>query len=253
MAVSREEESGGKRRRGAGDAPCRIARSHEESLDFKLTLTCKVHSHNHFRMPAMTLVAVAPTPIKSRLAVLHHLLDESLQLGPEYEEGMASHLPMALAALDGLGAGEAQMRVFYAHYAQRLERAPATGTLDVVDSPTADWMSLRGRIDAFAALRRHFGAALSRDGREAVLRDALPALIDGAPVPRSTARSASHMRSNRRTPANSQQRSRTARRAGFRCPSRPDPTWSSPTRPHGSTHSTRTSAAVRPAGARRRR
>lgn len=128
----------------------------------------------------MTLAAVAPTPIESRLAVLHHLLDESLQLGPEYGEGMASHLPMALAALDGLGADEAQMRAFYAHYAPRLERAPTTGALDVVDSPTTDWRSLRGRIDAFAALRRHFSAALARDGREAVLRDALPALIDGA-------------------------------------------------------------------------
>ena len=128
----------------------------------------------------MTLAAVAPTPIKSRLAVLHQLLHDSLQLGPEYEEGMASHLPMALAALDGLGADEAQMRAFYAHYAPRLGRARTTGALDAVDGSATDWMSLRGRIDAFATLRRHFGAALARDGRDAVLREALPALIDGA-------------------------------------------------------------------------
>jgi len=128
----------------------------------------------------MTLVAVAPTAVESRLAVLHHLLDESLQFGPEYEEGMASHLPMALAALDGLGADQAQMRAFYAHYAPRLEDARTTRALDVVDSPTADWRSMRGRIDAYAWLRRYFGAALARDGRDTVLRDALLALIDGA-------------------------------------------------------------------------
>jgi hypothetical protein len=131
-------------------------------------------------MPAMTLAAVAPTPIESRFAVLHRLLDQSLQLGPEYEEGMASHLPMALAALDGLGADEAQMCAFYAHYAPRLERARTTEALDVVDSHTSNWKTLRGRIDAFVSLRRHFGVALARDGRDAVLRDALPALIDGA-------------------------------------------------------------------------
>lgn len=127
----------------------------------------------------MPLAVVAPTPIESR-RVLHHLLDESLQLGPEYEEGMASHLPMALAALDGLGADEAQMRAFYAHYAPRLGQAPTTGPIDVVNGPTVDWKSLRGRIDAFSTLREHFGAALARNGREAVLRDTLPALIDGS-------------------------------------------------------------------------
>ena len=126
----------------------------------------------------MTLSAIAPNLVETRRAVLHRLLDDSLQLGPEYEAGMASHLPMALAALDGIGAHEAQMRSFYAHYARRL--APAPVAQEKGDRPIDDWRSLRGRIDAFATLRGHFAAARSRDGRDALLRDALPALMDGS-------------------------------------------------------------------------
>ena len=126
----------------------------------------------------MTFATVSPIPIERRLATLHQLLDQSLQLGPEYQQGMASHLPMALQALDALGADEAQMRAFHAHYAPRL--APTQATFDGIDGPLADWKAVRGHIQAYAALRRHFDIALARDGLDAVLRDALPALIDGA-------------------------------------------------------------------------
>ena len=50
-------------------------------------------------------------------------------------------------------------------------------------SPTprrqCDWLALRGQTDAFAPLRATFAAALARDGRDAVLRAALPALLPG--------------------------------------------------------------------------
>lgn len=132
----------------------------------------------------MTLSARAPNPLDTRRVVLHQLLDDSLQLGPEYEAGMANHLPMALAALDGLGAHEAQMRSFYAHYARRLGPTPgvaiaARDARETSHDAIDDWRSLRGRIAAFAALRRRFAAALARDGRDALLRDVLPALMDG--------------------------------------------------------------------------
>jgi len=42
-----------------------------------------------------------------------------------------------------------------------------------------DWLVLRGQPDAFAPLRAAFAAALARDGRDAVLRAALPALLPG--------------------------------------------------------------------------
>jgi len=115
-------------------------------------------------------------PVADRRAALHRLLDEALAYGPEHGQGMASHLPMALAALDGLGAHEAQMRSFFAHYARRLERvaAPKGGA-----RPVDDWKRLRGRIEGYAPLRAHFAQALARDGADAVLRDAVPALVDG--------------------------------------------------------------------------
>ncbi len=114
--------------------------------------------------------------VADRRAVLHRLLDEALAYGPEHGQGMASHLPMALAALDGLGAHEAQMRSFFAHYARRLEpvAAPKHGA-----QPVDDWKRLRGRIEGYEALRASFARALAREGADAVLRDAVPALVDG--------------------------------------------------------------------------
>ena len=123
--------------------------------------------------------AVLDSPVAAaadRRAVLHRLLDDALAFGPEHGQGMASHLPMALAALDGLGAHEAQMRSFMAHYARRLERAPASR---VAPKPVDDWKALRGRFDAFATLQASFARLLAREGADAVLRDAVPALIDG--------------------------------------------------------------------------
>ncbi|HEY8975323.1 MAG TPA: questin oxidase family protein, partial [Burkholderiaceae bacterium] len=114
--------------------------------------------------------------VADRRAVLHRLLDEALAYGPEHGAGMASHLPMALAALDGLGAHEAQMRSFFAHYARRLRRVelPKGGA-----QPVDDWKRLRGRIDQHETLRASFARAIARDGADAVLRDAVPGLVDG--------------------------------------------------------------------------
>ena len=115
-------------------------------------------------------------PVAERRAILHRLLDEALAYGPEHGQGMASHLPMALAALDGLGAHEAQMRSFFAHYARRLERVatPKGGA-----RPVDDWKRLRGRIEDYETLRASFAQAIAREGADAVLRNAVPALVDG--------------------------------------------------------------------------
>jgi hypothetical protein len=123
--------------------------------------------------------AVLDSPVATaadRRAVLHRLLDDALAFGPEHGGGMASHLPMALAALDGLGAHEAQMRSFFAHYARRLRRVelPKGGA-----KPVDDWKPLRGRIELHETLRASFARAIARDGADAVLHDAVPALVDG--------------------------------------------------------------------------
>jgi hypothetical protein len=127
--------------------------------------------------PTTTTRPAAPVDADSRRAVLHALLDDGLALSPEYGGGMANHLPMALEALDWLGASEAQMRAFFASYSRRLQRDPTPVELD--PAPSTDWRALRGHIDAFGALRAFFAASLAARGRDAVLRDTLPALVDG--------------------------------------------------------------------------
>ena len=106
---------------------------------------------------------------------LHHLLDDSLAFPPEYGPGFASHLPMALAALDGLGADETRLRGFFASYVLRFSgrTAPAEA------APLADWPAQRGHFVMFAPLRASFAAALAHKGRDAVLREALPLLVTG--------------------------------------------------------------------------
>ena len=108
--------------------------------------------------------------------VLHLILDEAQRFPPEYADQLSNHLPMALTALAGLGADEAQMRVFFASYSRHFDGRLAG---DDQAAPLADWPAHRGQFDAFDKLRATFMAAISRDGRDAVLRTALPLLIDG--------------------------------------------------------------------------
>jgi hypothetical protein len=106
---------------------------------------------------------------------LRRLLDDSLAFPPEYGAGLSSHLPMALAALDGLGADESRLRSYFAGYVGRFKgrTAPAAA------APLDDWPAQRGQLAMFAPLRASFAAALAGQGRDAMLREALPLLVSG--------------------------------------------------------------------------
>jgi hypothetical protein len=117
----------------------------------------------------------APTPSQPG-AALHRLLDASLGLPAEYANELTSHLPMALHALAQLGADALRLQRFFDHYARRFEGRAAEPKAAAVN----DWLPLRGRADAFGALQATFAAALRRQGRDATLRAALPALWPGA-------------------------------------------------------------------------
>lgn len=111
-------------------------------------------------------------------AELASLLDQGLLMEPEYRNGLSNHLPMALVALDRLGADPNRLHEFAADYGQRLV-AMATTT----PSPAwqgEDWLKRRGDRAAYPALRAFFGDWLRRDGKAAVLRAALPALVSGS-------------------------------------------------------------------------
>jgi hypothetical protein len=107
--------------------------------------------------------------------VLHRMLDANLALPPEYADQLTNHLPMALHALAELGADAARLQQFFDRYARRFE-----GRTAEPDAAAAkDWLAVRGQANAFAPLRAAFAAALARDGRDAVLRAALPSLLPG--------------------------------------------------------------------------
>ncbi len=111
-------------------------------------------------------------------ADLHRWLDAGLAFPPETRTPLSSHLPMALHALHALGAGEARLAAFFDTYTRRFEGRRAGPPPD----PAPDWRgwrALREGPDPYPALRAAFGAALAREGRDAVLRAALPGLLEG--------------------------------------------------------------------------
>ncbi|QEL57119.1 hypothetical protein [Chromobacterium paludis] len=77
--------------------------------------------------------------------MLKDLLIELLPYGGSYRGGLSNHLPMALAALDELGAGEAELRLFAARRGH-LEAVPDDGR-DIAD--TAGWLGERASEGAW--------------------------------------------------------------------------------------------------------
>ncbi len=106
----------------------------------------------------------------------HILLDRAADLPAEYGKGLTSHLPMALHALQQLGASDARLVAFFDRYAARF------GTLRaMVPAPRrlADWSAHRGDWSAQDALRGHFAATIAEEGATRILTEALPALWPG--------------------------------------------------------------------------
>jgi len=95
------------------------------------------------------------------LPCLHILLDANLELPPEYREGLSNHLPMALQALQSMGASRSRLQAFNAHYRRHFD-----GPVPAV-------------APAFAALLARFDQALQQEGEVVVLRRELPGLLPG--------------------------------------------------------------------------
>jgi hypothetical protein len=110
------------------------------------------------------------------MTTLHTLLACAADLPAEYGDGLTSHLPMALHALQRLGATDRRLALFFERYAarfgERREPVPALRRLP-------DWSACRGDWSAFAGLRGHFAAAIAEEGATAVLAQALPSLWTG--------------------------------------------------------------------------
>jgi hypothetical protein len=89
------------------------------------------------------------TSTETAMNALHLLLDRNLQHPPEFRPALSNHLPMALHALQQLGADEARLHTFFQTYARRFAGlAPALAA-----QPLADWRQALGHIEAFDPLR----------------------------------------------------------------------------------------------------
>ncbi|MES2149843.1 MAG: questin oxidase family protein [Pseudomonadota bacterium] len=100
------------------------------------------------------------------------LLSLAAECHPLYGNRLSNHLPMALLALDRMGAAPEQMRIFFKAYRPRLQK------LNVADEPLSPLASL-GSGTGFEGALRYFQDLTSQQGAEPVLRQWLPILAPG--------------------------------------------------------------------------
>ncbi|MDO9073619.1 MAG: questin oxidase family protein [Rubrivivax sp.] len=102
-------------------------------------------------------------------------LDAVAGFDAEYGDGLSSHLPMAVLALQRLGAPAARVQVFARGYAARLPPAapPQAWPADT------DWTARLGDRAAWPAYRELFARRLRREGTDTLLAALLPRLMPG--------------------------------------------------------------------------
>ncbi len=129
---------------------------------------------NFFSHPAVVIL----NPMMNADAHCRKLLALGRRYHPAYKNGLSNHLPMALIALQRMGATPAQLEAFYCHYVPRLEPMPADA-----ETPTSGLKELlrdsRGSMARLPVLRAGIRKAIREAGLEATLRELLPVLIPG--------------------------------------------------------------------------
>jgi hypothetical protein len=108
------------------------------------------------------------------MSILANLLTESEAYDPEYGGGLCNHLPMALIALDQMGATPAQLNDYRRTHASWLEKLPEREA-----APNGAWPFRKADHAGFIDLQADFRQRIAREGWEAVLRATLPELAPG--------------------------------------------------------------------------
>ena len=103
----------------------------------------------------------------SASAVARKRIEDAHRFSAIYGKGLASHHPMAIAALDAMGATDADLGRFDAHYLPKLE--PMPGAVVVIEEGDEAAHLGAGR-SAFPEWVAYFSRAIARDGAEGVLR-----------------------------------------------------------------------------------
>ncbi|MEQ1919013.1 MAG: questin oxidase family protein, partial [Elusimicrobiota bacterium] len=103
------------------------------------------------------------------------LVQNGHRFSPFYDNGLSNHLPMAVAALDGLGASDAEISAFAEHYEKILEPLPPP-TGDITERTAADFLGRRAAVTSWILF---FRAQIASAGRETTTRLWLRKLMPG--------------------------------------------------------------------------
>lgn len=103
------------------------------------------------------------------------LIEDGHRFSPFYEESLSNHLPMAVSALDGLGAADEEIAAFAAHYSKILEPLPGLAG-EITERTAGDFL---GRRPAVASWIAFFRARITAEGSDATARLWLDRLMPG--------------------------------------------------------------------------
>lgn len=103
------------------------------------------------------------------------LILEGHKYSSQYKNGLSNHLPMALYALDDIGADDKKIEAFYDKYIGRLEKCkPAKG--EVITNDISNYLS---EPDLFSDLVIFFEKEVKNKGLVSVFNKYLPTLFNG--------------------------------------------------------------------------
>ncbi len=103
------------------------------------------------------------------------LLDDELDYDATTGTQLSSHLPMALVALDRLGADDARLAGFAERYRTRLVPVPDAEPV----TSRAQWRAARGARHAYGPVRTYLEGRIAAHGRDAVVRCHVDELVAG--------------------------------------------------------------------------
>lgn len=102
-------------------------------------------------------------------------IEDAHRFSAFYRGYLANHLPMALVALDAMGADDARLAAFAARYAGQLEPLGQPG--EAIAS--GDEGRFLGKSEAYPAWVQYFAGRIEAGGRDAVLREWVSRLAPG--------------------------------------------------------------------------
>lgn len=103
------------------------------------------------------------------------LIEDGHRFSPFYEESLSNHLPMAVSALDRLGASEEEIADFAGRYSKILEPLPGPAG-EITERTAGDFLGRRAAVSSWIAF---FRARIAASGTDATTRLWLDRLMPG--------------------------------------------------------------------------